>query len=1075
MSLTGFGYKNHDIEMLTDRKTYNFNLDFKYLPGYASFLLDHKLEEYVGYQLWLSREIKLPVMKFLESMSEPALQELVTTNATIFLNYFKENNVASLIAESLQEWLSDKIPLIDRYSIVAADITQISYIRKQAFLECLPAYTTDPGLVIKIVKEIDVYVAYADQGATSTYIKLLEDKINEHIHFVEKITATTPGTIYVYDLEAQKEIYSNNKFHDLPLDEAGDVRQNSSHQDEAERPGTINGVHHKKMFYEGVADGMTISYEHRRRDYHGNYRWIRNYESVFKRDNNGSVVQVIGIALDIENEKKMADELRQREEQLLEAQSLAEIGSFNWNLVTEESDVTPQLMQIFELENQKKLGDFLAMVHPGDRHLVNKALQEAVNDTGLYDCEFRFLAKNKEKVIWSRGIVTKAEGQDAVMKGTVMDVTNRNHMIRQLQRSEELYKQAQSLTHLGNWTYEVRSGKITWTDELFRIFGLEPQSVEINMDLLLSFVQQRDQEFFLQTVSRHLESSRAGDYFMRIVRRDGTTRILHVKADVLLSNDEKVYKLIGTAQDVTEQKLNERRLRESQNFSRKITDATPSIIAAYNVNTGKYLFINQAFEKILGYSSEMLLSQGAKFLIDRIHPDDLQPLLELNTRVMEEANNDTALANERVVEFKYRVRHSNGSYRWLHTYGTVFDRNEQKKVEHILNVSLDITERIEAEDKLKEQEQLIQYIAEASPTILYLLDLPTRSIVYVNKEITPVLGYSPEEILQMKSDVLDQVFHQDDVKKFGELGSPGAETDIREYECKVRQKGDGWKCMLVREIVFKRNELQQPSMLLCAALDITERKRIEDALYEKTIELQQSNANLEEFAYVASHDLKEPLRKIATFGDRLMLNEENTMSDESLSYLNKMIDSSRRMQRMIDDLLSISMITGEKNYTDCSLMNILKEVLQTLEFKIEESKASITYDELPKARVSESQFRQLFQNLISNALKFSKKETTPVVHIAHQYLGENDKEQLRLSRSLRYLEISVTDNGIGFDEKHAQKIFTIFHRLHNKSEYEGTGIGLAICKKVVENHGGLIIAESVSNVGSKFRIIFPVS
>ncbi len=1059
--------------MLTNSSSHNFELDFKFLPGYATFLLEQKLEEYVGHQLWLSRKVDLPVMRFLESMPEPALLEMVTSNAITFLRYFQDNNVKQLINDSLQQWITDSIPLIGRYNIAAADITQISYIRKQAFLEWLPAYTSDVELLLQIVKEIDLYIAHSDQAATSTYIKLLEDKINEHVHFVEKITTTTPGIIYVYDLDERKEIYTNHRIYDIPGYPESDLNEADVKLSRPGIPGNNNCVPRDKSQYDKVADGHTISYEHQLKDRDGNFRWVRNYESVFKRDNNGSVVQVIGIALDIEREKKMADELRQREEQLLEAQSLAELGSFKWNLVTEETEVTPQLMQIFELENHEKLAVFLEMVHPGDRQMVKKALSEAINETGIYDCEFRFLTKNSEKVIWSRGIVTNRDGQPPVMKGTVMDVTSRNHMISELQRSEELYKQAQSLTHLGNWTLDVRSGKITWTDEMYRIFGLVPQSVEVTLEFLLSFVQPRDKEFFLQSMAQHQEGSRAGDYHMRILRRDGTTRILHVIADVLLNEDKTIYKIIGTAQDVTEQKLNERRLKESQNFSKKITDATPSIIAAYNINSGKYLFINQAFEKILGYSSETLLEHGAEFVISCIHPDDVQPLVEMNSRMLEQANCDDAPSNEMVVEFKYRFRHSNGSYRWLHTYGTVFDRNEQKKVEHILNVSIDITDRIEAEDKLKEQEQLIQYIAEASPTILYLLDLSSGSIVYVNKEITPVLGYTPAEILAMKSAVLDELFHADDLKKFAAISTSEPAGNMREYERRVRQKDGAWKCMIVREIVFKQNELHQPAMLLCAALDITERKRIEDALYEKTIELEQSNSNLEEFAYVASHDLKEPLRKIATFGDRLMLNEEHTMAADSLSYLHKMIDSSRRMQRMIDDLLSISMLTGEKNYKDCSLTDILKEVLQTLEFKIEESKASIIYDQLPDARVSESQFRQLFQNLISNSLKFSRKEATPVIQITHRYLNQTDKEQLRLSRNLRYLEITVSDNGIGFDEKHAQKIFTIFHRLHNKSEYEGTGIGLAICKKVVENHGGLITAGSVAKQGSSFRIIIP--
>jgi light-regulated signal transduction histidine kinase (bacteriophytochrome) len=289
----------------------------------------------------------------------------------------------------------------------------------------------------------------------------------------------------------------------------------------------------------------------------------------------------------------------------------------------------------------------------------------------------------------------------------------------------------------------------------------------------------------------------------------------------------------------------------------------------------------------------------------------------------------------------------------------------------------------------------------------------------------------------------------------------------------MKEKNKGWRCLLIREIGFMKNTEGDYTQVLCAALDISDRKKIEETLYHKTLELQQSNSSLEEFAYVASHDLKEPLRKITTFGDRLLVKEKDVLKEDSLAYLQKIIESSQRMQRMIDDLLSISMISNEKTFEKHDLQIVLNEILQTLEFKIEESKAVINADVLPVANVIPSQFRQLFQNLVSNSLKFSRTDVIPVITIKHKYLSAQEIEHHQLNKTNKLLQITFADNGIGFDEKYSEKIFSIFHRLHGRSEYEGTGIGLAICKKIVENHNGKILATGKENEGATFTIIIP--
>jgi signal transduction histidine kinase len=197
------------------------------------------------------------------------------------------------------------------------------------------------------------------------------------------------------------------------------------------------------------------------------------------------------------------------------------------------------------------------------------------------------------------------------------------------------------------------------------------------------------------------------------------------------------------------------------------------------------------------------------------------------------------------------------------------------------------------------------------------------------------------------------------------------------------------------------------------------------------------------------------------------------LTEDGKIYLKKIIDASHRMQIMINDLLSISMITGDRSFEPFSLQTILEEVKQTLEYKIEQKNAIIEGNDLPEAKIIPSQFRQLFQNLLSNSLKFTRDDVQPHIIIKSTYLTPEEIGDLQLTKAARYLKLDFIDNGIGFENEFASKIFQIFQRLHGRSEYEGTGIGLAICKKIAEHHSGVIYAKGQAGKGATFTILLP--
>lgn len=510
--------------------------------------------------------------------------------------------------------------------------------------------------------------------------------------------------------------------------------------------------------------------------------------------------------------------LAKREKQLIEAQEIGQIGSFEWEF-SGRSSYTPQTFKIFEISGPTDLPSFLDDVHPDDREKVRRALEKAMVD-GEYECDYRYLRGGEEKFIHSKGKVQFENGAPVRIIGTVTNETERHHIIQKLQESEKLHKQAQALTHIGNWSWNINDDKILWSDEMYRIYGLEPQSEDISFERFVSFVDPGDRLKAIAQMRRSLESLKIDEHHFKITSARGELKIIRGKGEVVTDERGKPLMVLGTCQDVTHEFKLTQELRERE-------------------------------------------------------------------RYLQELNRSLELANQ---------------------------------------------------------------------------------------------------------------------------------------------------------------------------------------------ELSRKNEELESFNFIASHDLQEPLRKIQVYSNRIAENAVQDLSPTVREYFSRINAASKRMQKLIEDFLLFSQSANASQPQELvDLSKAVEEIKGELITRIEEKKAAISMSPLPKVYGVPFQIKQLLVNLVSNALKYTRDGIAPEIEISGDLIEGSKIDEPAADPRMLYARVSVADNGIGFDPKYKRKIFELFQRLHSKNHYSGTGIGLALCKKILQNMNGFIKAESQPGKGSVFTFYIPAT
>jgi PAS domain S-box-containing protein len=515
--------------------------------------------------------------------------------------------------------------------------------------------------------------------------------------------------------------------------------------------------------------------------------------------------------------------------------------------------------------------------------------------------------------------------------------------------------------------------------------------------------------------------------------------------------------VLAVATDTTVQVLAHKRIEEAEEKTR---------IALNSAELGMYEIIYATNEMLTDSRFKEIWDSEGSVSRDKyvafIHPEDMA--------IREQAHKESIKSGH--LEYRCRIIWKDKSIHWVKITGKVI-YDEKGKPGKLIGVIQDITSTVDALKQIEENESRLNIVIGASELGTWELNLKTFEVNYSDRYLE-IFGYSGGATIN-HSQLLKHV-HPDDL--------PGRNKSVEEaiisgtmyYQMRLLTNDGTIRWIETKGKVFY-DHANKPDKMMGTIRDITLEKQREFELVEsevildklvkdRTIQLERSNEDLQQFAHVASHDLKEPLRKIKMYTNRLEEGYSNILPPKALEFLTQVTGASTRMQMMIDGVLSLSTINTTKEPVEqVNLNDTIDDVKNDLEYIMEQKKATLIVGWLPEIQGAGILFYQLFYNLVNNSLKFSKAGIPPLIKINSAILKKEGNE---------YVKISVWDNGIGFDQRYAEQIFTTFVRLHSKDKYEGTGLGLSLCKKIVERHGGTIEATGIENDGATFTIILPL-
>jgi PAS domain S-box-containing protein len=530
----------------------------------------------------------------------------------------------------------------------------------------------------------------------------------------------------------------------------------------------------------------------------------------------------------------------------------------------------------------------------------------------------------------------------------------------------------------------------------------------------------------------------------RYLRKDGSVVWVHFAMVVERDAEGRPKYEIAVYDDITARREAEERLRQSEARFRRTFELAGSGIALVSLE-GRFMRVNSRLCEMFGCAEAELVGRSVK---DVSHPED-RDIVDGPRARLAQGRTDSVHVEKRYVR-------KGGSVFWA-SLAIALERDAEGRPLYAISVLDDITGRKQAEAALRENEERFRKSFELASSGVAHVSLDGR-FLRVNRRLTEILGYTESELIGRSVKEVSHPEDRDVTDAQRALVRAGQRESVR-FEKRYLKKG-GAPVWVSLGVALMRDAAGAPQYEIAMFDDITERKQAEVALREAHEELKRSNSELEQFAYVASHDLQEPLRMVSSYTQLLGRRYHDKLDADAREFMGYIVDGAARMKQLIEDLLAYSRVgTKSRDFKPVDLERPLRRALANLKAAIEESRAAVSFDPLPTLPADEGQLAQVLQNLMGNALKF-RSEAAPRIHVA---ANEREAEW----------EIAVRDNGIGIEPQYFERIFMVFQRLHNKGEYPGTGIGLAIVKKVVERHGGRVRVESTPGEGSAFIFTLP--
>jgi len=732
--------------------------------------------------------------------------------------------------------------------------------------------------------------------------------------------------------------------------------------------------------------------------------------------------------------------------------------------------LSPQWCAYTGIPEREQLGSgWLNQIHPDDRPYTIASWNSAAVDAGVFDVEYR-IRRHDGVYRWfksratplrnDRGRVVKWFGsntdiQDLRDARDVLQQLNQNLERRVEERTQEVraghraleavtrqLAAAQRLNKIGSWDLDVATGSIQWSDELYRLLQLPAGSAPLRGE---DFQRRFPSEAWgkvQRAFERCLTTGESYELELEMRLPDRGSVSIVARGEPALDASGQVVQVIGTLQDVTALKRAEQRLSRALERVRLATTAANMGIWDWDV-TDDVLVWDETMYPVYGVAAGTFPDAFAAWRAC-VHPQDLPEFERDLLRTL--AGGEASDMIFRIVR-DGQVRHMRGA--------AVTHRDAEGRALRVVGVSMDVTAQRAAEAALRANEALLREFVKHAPAAIAMLDRDLRYLQASERWLTDyrldgksVIGRSHYEVFPDVPERWREVHQRvlrGSVEKCDEDPFPRADGRVEwlQWEARPWRLGDG----SIGGILFFTQV-------------VTARKEMELELRNRRAELERSNQDLEQFAYVASHDLQEPLRAVAGCGQILERRYGHQLEPMARELIQHMVEGAGRMQALILDLLAFSRV-GARGHELVAVdsAEALKRAMKQLEGAMGESHAQVKVSPLPRVRGDVDQLTQLFQNLMGNAIKYRGADP---VHIAIDAQSSGSAWQF-----------SVRDNGIGIEPQYFEKIFVLFQRLHTREEYPGTGIGLAICKKIVERHGGRIWVESTVGQGTAFHFTLP--